>query len=180
MVSLRAALGAPPSGMAEILADIEARPSGAADQAFLRQLYESTRADEMRALGWSASRCRAFLDQQFEFRQRGYLEQFPDALQLVLQQNGQDIGCLHWQCAGTEATLVELSLLPPFRGRGLGSAILGLLTAEADRLGQSIDVHVEDGGLVQQLCQRFGFDIAGDPGLHVRMRRPATHPTSTY
>lgn len=180
MVCLRAVLGAPPSGMAEILADIDARPMTAEDQAFMRQLYESTRADEMQALGWSASRCRAFLDQQFEYQQRGYREHYPDALFLLLLLQGQSIGCLHWQSTGAEATLIDLSLLPPFRGRGLGSAILGLLTAEADRLGQSITLHVEPGGLAQQLYQRFGFDIASEEGMYVRLRRPATQPTSTY
>jgi ribosomal protein S18 acetylase RimI-like enzyme len=180
MVCLRAVLGAPPGGMADILADIEARPASASDQSFLRHLHETTRSDEMRALGWSASRCRAFLDQQFESLQRGYQEQYPGALCLLLLQQGQAIGCLQWHSTAAEATLIDLSLLPPFRGRGLGSAILGLLSAEADRLGLSIVLHVEPGGLAQQLYQRFGFDIASEEGMYVRMRRPAAQPASTY
>jgi ribosomal protein S18 acetylase RimI-like enzyme len=180
MVCLSAVLGAPPGGMAEILADIEARPAAASDQSFLRQLYESTRRDEMQTLGWSASRYRAFLDQQFEYLQRGYEQQYPGALCLLLLHHDEPIGCLHWHNTAAEASLIDLSLLPPFRGRGLGSAILGLLSAEADRLGQSIVLHVEPGGLAQQLCQRFGFDIASEEGMYLRMRRPATQPTSIY
>lgn len=174
MACLREALGAPQGGGAGVLAQIEARPAGPQDESFLRQLYASTRADEMAATGWPASRCRAFLDQQFEFQHRYYRAHHPQALFLVLFAQGQPIGRLYWRSEADCATLIDLSLLPGHRGQGLGSAILHLLVAEADRHGQRIELHVEPDNRAHRLYRRFGFEVECDNSMHLKMRRPAS------
>lgn len=171
MPCLRDVVGAPPSGAADILAQIEARPTAPADQSFLRELYASTRAAEMQATAWSASRCRAFLDQQFDFQQRYYRAHHPDALFLLLLREGQAIGRLYWRSEPEHATLIDLSLLPAQRGQGLGTAILALLTAEADRRGQAIELHVEPDNRAHALYRRFGFEVVCDNSMHLKMQR---------
>jgi len=183
MVCLRQVLGAAASANDELLSGIDARSTESGDQGFLRALYASTRADEMRATAWPDSRCGAFLDQQFDFQHRHYRSRHPDALFLLLHHAGEPIGRLYWrygQAPATDATLIDLSLLPSRRGQGLGSAVLRLLTAEADRRGQVIELHVEPDNPAHRLYRRFGFDVDGDDSLHLKMRRPLGAPEAGH
>lgn len=173
MVCLREVLGARPDGADERLRGIEARDTVFADQGFLRELYASTRSDEMRATGWPASRCRAFLDQQFDFQQRYYRAHHPQALFLLLLRESCPIGRLYWRSEPGLATLIDLSLVPAERGQGLGSALLQLLTGLADHQGQDIELHVEPDNPAHRLYRRFGFEVDNDDNVHLRMRRTA-------
>lgn len=176
MACLREVLGAPPSAEWPRVAGVHARATEAADQGFLRELYASTRDEEMRATGWSPSRCRSFLDQQFDFQHRYYRAHHPHALFLLLLEGGTPIGRLYWRSEDTHATLIDMSLMPALRGQGLGSAILKLLTDGADHRGQCIELHVEPDNRAQRLYRRFGFEVAGHDSLHLRMRRSARSP----
>ncbi|MBI5255252.1 MAG: GNAT family N-acetyltransferase [Burkholderiales bacterium] len=158
---------------AGVLATITARPADEQDHGFLRELYATTRADEMQATAWPASRRRSFLDQQFEFQHRHYRAHYPDALFLVLLQSGQPIGRLYWRSEPAQGTLIDLSLLPAWRRQGIGTAILRLLTAEADRRGQAIGLHVEPDSPALSLYHRFGFDVVSDNSVHLQLQRPA-------
>ncbi len=174
MACLREVLGAPPSSAEpRRVAGIGARPTDNGDQGFLRALYASTREDEMRATGWSPSRCRTFLDQQFDFQHRYYRAHHPNAMFLLLEEAGEPIGRLYWRSEPGHATLIDMSLVPALRGQGLGSAILQLLTDETDRRGQCIELHVEPDNRAQRLYRRFGFEVTGHDSLHLRMRRSA-------
>jgi ribosomal protein S18 acetylase RimI-like enzyme len=176
MACVREVLGARPTESDDGLADIEARATEFADQGFLRALYASTREDEMRATYWPASRCRAFLDQQFDFQQRYYRTQHPQAQFLLLLRAAQPIGRLYWRSDPGLATLIDMSLVPPARGQGLGTALLRLLTGLADAQGQVVELHVEPDNQAQRLYRRFGFVVETDNNIHLRMRRACTGP----
>lgn len=151
---------------------LEARPVAASDEAFLRALYADTREPAMRATGWPASRCRNFLDQQFDELQRQHRQRHADALCLLLLVQGSPVGRLSWQAAPQQATLIELSLVRPWRGCGVGSQVMRGLTADADRRGQAIDLHVEPDSPACSWVQRFGFEAAlPQPSLHLHLRR---------
>lgn len=159
------------------LAGLAARPTTLADQAFLRELYATTRADEMRAVGWPAPRARSFLDQQFDFQQRRQRELHPDAAFLLLLARQQPVGTLAWRPGGrgspaAPATLVDLALMPSARGRGIGTALLALLGSAADAAGWPIELQIDRNGRALGLLQRHGFVAEGDDSLNLRLRRP--------
>lgn len=172
MAGLPHVLGAPMARADVLLARVQARPVQGSDEAFLRALHASTRAEEMRATGWSPSRCRAFLDQQFDFQQRHQRAQYPDALFLLLHDDDGPIGRLSWHGAGPCARLIELSLMPSRRGRGLGKALFALLAEVADQRGQCIRLHVEPNHPVRRLCERIGFEVEHADHVHLGLRRP--------
>jgi GNAT superfamily N-acetyltransferase len=151
---------------------LEARPVAPSDDGFLRALYADTREPAMRATGWPASRCRNFTDLQFDELQRQQRQRHGDALCLVLLAGGSPIGRLSWHAGERLATLIELALVRAWRGRGIGTAVLQGLTAEADRRGQAIDVHVEPENPAWPWALRFGFEAAlPQPSLHLHLRR---------
>jgi ribosomal protein S18 acetylase RimI-like enzyme len=56
-----------------------------------------------------------------------------------------------------ELCIVDIALLAPFRGRGIGSRLLSGLLAEADEDGLVVRIHVEYNNPAQHLYLRHGF-----------------------
>lgn len=67
------------------------------DVPWLRDLYASTRAEEMAPLPWPAAAKRAFLDQQFALQHNHYLAMFGDSDFLAIQRRGMPLGRLYLQ-----------------------------------------------------------------------------------
>ena len=70
-----------------------------------------------------------------------------------------------------EIRIVDIALLPAFRGRGIGGALLGDLIAEADAAGKPLSIHVEQNNPARSLYERLGFEEAGEFGVYVLMKR---------
>jgi GNAT superfamily N-acetyltransferase len=162
---LRDLLGLGRAAQPELWGRLHARPVNAADEPFLRCLYASSHADQLRDTGWAPARCRTFLDEQFDFQQRHFIERHPDARFLLLVLDGQPIGRLSWQASAERVTLVDLCLAPAWRRRGVGSRVLGWLAESADRRGQPIGLHIARDNAACRLARRFGFtDDSADGG----------------
>jgi ribosomal protein S18 acetylase RimI-like enzyme len=152
------------------IGDIALRPATAADDALLRRIYASTREDELAATGWPAQRKAAFLHQQFVAQQRHFRQHYREAHNLLMERNGEAVGRLCWQWLPDELRLVDISLLPAWRGQGLGRQVVSALQALAAGQGQAMGLHVEVGNRAIALYGRLGFVVTGHAGLHHRMR----------
>ena len=73
----------------------------------------------------------AFLDQQASFQQRHYDMAFAGAEHLVVLARGEPIGRFYLDRRSRRLRVVDISLLPEWRGRGLGAALLDMLQQEA-------------------------------------------------
>ncbi|RQP23425.1 GNAT family N-acetyltransferase [Albitalea terrae] len=155
----------------DALKGVMARPMVPGDLEFLQGLYASTRAAEMAATGWTEAQCRQFLDGQFELQHHYYQAHHAGADFLLLSRGAQPIGRLYWRERDDTASLIDVSLLPAERGRGIGSALMHLLVQRADERGLAIELHVEPDNPALRLYRRFGFDVAKDNGVYARMRR---------
>ena len=154
------------------IGDIALRPATADDDALLRRIYASTREDELAATGWPAQRRAAFLHQQFMARQRHFRQHFPGAHNLLLERDGQPIGRLCWQWMPDELRLIDISLLPAWRGQGRGLQVVSGLQSLAARRGLAMGLHVEVGNPAIALYERLGFVVTGHAGLHHFMHWP--------
>ena len=158
LAPLRELLGLDRAVQPEPWGRLHARPVHGTDEPFLRSLYASSRALQMRETGWSPSRCRAYLDEQFDFQERHFHARHPDAQFLLLVIEGQPIGRLSWHATPGRATLIELCLAPTWRRRGVGSRVLAWLAEAADRHGQVIGLHIDRDNPACRLARRFGFE----------------------
>jgi ribosomal protein S18 acetylase RimI-like enzyme len=70
--------------------------------------------------------------------------------------------------------IVDISLLPEFRGQGVGTALLGAVTQEAAKEHRSVSIHVEKFNPAQRLYRRLGFVEAGGSGRYWLMVRPSS------
>lgn len=136
------------------------------DTAFLREVYASTRVDELAVTGWRAAEVDAFLRMQFDAQHQHYLTTYPDASLQVILQDGHPIGRLYVARWEHEIRLIDITVLPAYRGGGIGTAILTELLAEAQRAGKAVRIHVEPTNPALRLYTRLGFRLIADRGVY--------------
>lgn len=146
------------------------RPAGATDNDFLFRVYASTRREELAVTGWTEAQVDLFLRQQFEAQDRHYRQHYSCARFDIVQCGGSDAGRLYVD-RSDGLHLIDIALLPAYRGRGLGGAILRRLAAEADQAKVSMNLHVEAHNPARRVYDRLGFVPVGDTGVYLHMRR---------
>jgi len=148
------------------------RPIADADLPFLFRLYASTREEELAGVDWPAEQKEAFVRQQFEAQHAWYQENYAGSSFDVVEVDGEPAGRLYVARWENEVRIVDISLLPAHRGRGLGGALLAQLLAEADAQGKPVSVHVERFNPALRLYERLGFRFREDKGVYLLLERP--------
>ena len=154
------------------------RPVRPEDEAFLYEVYASSREAELAAWGWNDAQKEAFLRMQFAAQNRHYRTHYPNAEFLIVQLEERPVGRLTVDRGEDAILIVDIALLPAFQGRGVGAAVIGELIAEADRIGRPVRAAVEQSNRALRFYQRQGFVIVGAEGPYFRIERPfrATDP----
>lgn len=149
-----------------------------ADQPFILHLYAAARWPELSVTGWSDEQKLAFCQSQSALQQSHYTKHYVGGEFAVIECRGVPIGRLYLFRGPSEIRVTDISLLPEWRGRGIGSTLLAQVQAEAEAAGQRITLHVEKFNPAQTLYHRLGFAPAEDLGIQWRLQWPA--PPSTY
>ncbi len=148
------------------------RPETEADLAFLRELYASTRWEELAVTGWPPEQIEAFLRMQFEAQYRHYQLHYADASFDIILCRSEPAGRLYVHRGKKEVRIVDISLLPQWRGRGIGSFYLRQLIAEARDSALPVGIHVERNNPALGLYRRLGFATREDKGIYLYLVRP--------
>lgn len=152
-----------------VVTRIGLRPQTDADEAFLRAVYTSTRVEELAVTGWNDEQVAAFLAMQFEAQSVYYRATFADAAFDVIVVDGEDAGRLIVLRLDDEIRVVDIALLPAFRGRGVGASLLGDVIAEAAASGRRVVIHVERENPARSLYDRLGFVVVDEGDVYLRM-----------
>jgi ribosomal protein S18 acetylase RimI-like enzyme len=148
---------------------IELRPASAADEAFLRKVYASTR-EELALVDWSDEQKFAFLEMQFRAQDRHYRGHYANARFEVVLVDGEPAGRLYTERTDTRITVLDIALLPEHRGNGVGTALLVALQDQARVAGVPVVLSVETSNPAITLYNRLGFQPSGSAaGLHQEM-----------
>lgn len=154
------------------LADLVLRPELDADLDFLRELYASTRTDELAPVPWTPAQKRAFLDSQFDLQRTQYRQHYAGAEWLVIERGHTPIGRIYVHRGGEGVRLMEIALLPGARGAGTGARIIRVLLDWADAQALPVSLHVEAFNPVYRLYLRQGFGFVRDTGVYHFLERP--------
>jgi ribosomal protein S18 acetylase RimI-like enzyme len=143
------------------------RPATGADKALLRDVYASTRADELALVRWSAAEKDAFVRQQFYAQDAHYRDNYTNASFDVIELDGQPAGRIYVARWDEEIRIMDLALLPEHRGKGIGTQLLRDLLDEGARTGKRVSIHVEKNNPALRLYARLGFARVGDRGVYL-------------
>ncbi|MBK7871862.1 MAG: GNAT family N-acetyltransferase [Saprospiraceae bacterium] len=136
-----------------------------ADLPALYEIYASTRAEEMALVpDWRDEDKAAFLTQQFIAQHQYYQEFYKNAEFQIIEYNNEPIGRLyiHWKYSAQEVRIVDIALLPGFRGKGIGTAIIEDTFKKAATLNKSVTIHVEFNNPALKLYEKLGFRKIGE------------------
>ena len=148
---------------------ISLRPIESKDKEFLFLVYASTRMDEMAWLDWTPEQKEGFLQMQSTAQLKHYRLNYPRAEYQIIEQNGVAVGRLIVDRSKNPILLMDIALLPEYRGKGVGTALIQDLMAEAAGRGWSLCLHVETFNPAMQLYSRLGFVKSGEIGIYHEM-----------
>ena len=146
--------------------EVTLRPVQSADEDFLLRVYASTREGEMAMVPWPLEQKAAFVRTQFEAQSRHYRAQFPRAEYSIIAHQGRDVGRL-WVARKPDGIhILDVTLLPQFRGAGLGRLLVQQLQEEGSRSALPVSIYVESFNPSLRLFEKLGFRKKNETGVH--------------
>lgn len=137
------------------------------DHAFLFRLYCSTREEEIRLTAWTDEEKIAFLEMQFKLQHHHYTTHYPDATFEKIVKNGQDAGRLYVDRWKDEIRIMDIALLPEFRGKGIGYYFMRQVMQEGREKGLPVRLHVERFNPALKFYKQLDFHIIEDKDVHL-------------
>ncbi len=130
------------------------------------RVYASTRQEELVRVPWDEAQKSTFLKMQFDAQHWYYLENYPRAKFQIILREGVPIGRLYVDRRKKEIRIVDIALLPEYRRRGIGSALLKEILEEGRRINLPVTIHVEEFNPAMRLYDRLGFHKIEDKGVY--------------
>ena len=143
------------------------RPVTPEDEAFLANLYASTRAEELAVTSWSDEEKSLFCRLQFNAQSAHYRENYAGASFQIIERNGVPAGRLYVARWENEIRIIDIALLPEHRGAEIGTRFLRELQEEAKAAGKKLSIHVEQFNPARRLYERLGFREVEEKGVYL-------------
>jgi ribosomal protein S18 acetylase RimI-like enzyme len=158
------------SGISAILS---MRNASAADEAFQYRLFRSVKAEEMGALQWDEMTLNILMRSQFDAHELHY-RSLKHAYDLLIQYGTDMVGRMIVLRDGTTIHVADISLLPEYRGKGIGQILIGGLQQEAVNAKLPLRLRVLPSNRAADFYLRMGF-VFTDEGAPYRLMewRPA-------
>lgn len=149
---------------------ITLRDAAIEDEAFLLEVYASTRADEMALVPWTEEQREAFIRLQFAAQHEHYHKQYQDAGYKLIMQNDERVGRLYILKREAEITILDITVHPQYRNHGIGTSLLRDVLAEAAQTQRSVGIYVESFNPSLRLFERLGFSEVEQEGFNFLLR----------
>jgi ribosomal protein S18 acetylase RimI-like enzyme len=146
------------------------RPVTPEDRPFLFAVYASTREEELAPVPWTAGQKQAFLRMQFDAQDTYYRANYAAATLDIILLDGMPAGRLYVERCPDEIRIIDIALVPAYRGKGIGSALLRGLQDDARAAERPLSIHVERMNPAMRLYRRLGFQVVADRGIYLFMQ----------
>ena len=132
-------------------------------------MYGSTRKQELAKFGFPEEQKQLFIASQFTAQHHHYQTHYPKALfDLILKQD-EPIGRLYVDEWAKEFRIVDISLMPQYCNKGIGSSLMNNTMQHAAELGKSVSIHVGLNNPALRLYERLGFEKINEQGIYQLM-----------
>lgn len=130
------------------------------DLPILCEIYGSTRTEELeRGTNWNEEQKKFFIEQQFFAQHEYYQSNYTGAKFYIIEKENVIIGRLYidffFEKKGIR--IIDITLLPYWRQKEIGSAILGEIMKKAAIKNINVSIHVESFNPAMNLYKRLGF-----------------------
>ena len=137
------------------------------DEAFLKELYFTTREDDVAMWGLPDEQVKSLVDMQYRAQKMQYDAQYPDARHEIILFDEKPVGRLMSTRNETEVFGIDISVVPEHRSKGIGSVVLRGLMQEAEEQGKPFNFSVvKTNHKAIKLYQRLGVDFVGETVSH--------------
>jgi GNAT superfamily N-acetyltransferase len=143
---------------------ISLREATPEDHELLVRLYGSVRQEELNLTNWDAAQRDAFVRMQFDAQQVHYRSHYPTGIHQIILSDGEGIGRVYWANLKEELHFLDITILPEWRNRGIGTPIIKRLLEQAARQGKPARIFVESYNRSMSLFGRLGFTVASVDG----------------
>jgi SAM-dependent MidA family methyltransferase/ribosomal protein S18 acetylase RimI-like enzyme len=157
------------NGVEEAFRTLGVRPATSADEPFLLKLFATTRADELALTNWDENQKQAFIGMQFAAQSRHYVSHYPHAEHKIILLNDEPIGRLLVDRGDLELTLIDIALLPAYRGTGIGTRLIQEIVTEAVASSKPIRLQVLTSNPAKRVYERLGFSLIGGNAAYQEM-----------
>lgn len=148
---------------------ITLRPEQSSDRPFLLKLFGTTRAQEMAQSMLPPAAKAKFLESQFNAQHSSYRHQFPQGKFDIVLYKKKPIGRLYINLGKEELRMIDLSILPAYRGKGIGSQIFDEVLKQGKAANVPVRLHVMYNNPAYELYKRLGFRKIADDGPYYVM-----------
>jgi ribosomal protein S18 acetylase RimI-like enzyme len=143
------------------------------DREFLLRVYEASREIELAMTPWDTSQKRLFAEHQFDAQTRHYRSSYPAATHSIILFDGEPVGRLYADRGEGQIAILDITILPEYRCKGIGTSLVGDMQAEGQRTNKSVSIYMESFNPSQKLFRELGFAAADDDGINIRFEWPA-------
>jgi ribosomal protein S18 acetylase RimI-like enzyme len=149
-----------------MIPSITRRAATEQDEGFLFALFRAVRLPEFAHAQLPPAQLDLLMNLQYSGQKATYGAQYPDGNEIVLL-DGEPIGRIWVYRGAAEHQLVDISLMPELRNRGIGAALLNeaIAGARAASVQLSCSVAVTNTGSLR-FHQRLGFQITGGDEIY--------------
>jgi GNAT superfamily N-acetyltransferase len=141
----------------------------AKDQLFIEKLYRSTRENELNFTNWTEEEKNIFCLSQMFAQLAEYKNKYKDATYQVIIYKKKPVGRLYLNESDKETRVLDISILPAFRGRGIGRSILTDIIKKARQKNKITTLNVAIGNPAKKLYESIGFKKISASNTHEYM-----------
>jgi len=142
------------------------------DESFLFRVFRCVHEPSFASLQTPVEQKTELLQMQFNAQQSQYCTQYPDADFDVVMRDGEPVGYMYALRGPDAYVLIDISLLPEQRNKGVGARLVSELIKEAQSSNEPLEAHVLRDNPAWRLWQRLGFEQVSDDGVYLHIRVP--------
>lgn len=153
-----------------VIGAVTLRTATDADYDFMRRLYHSVRAEEMKQFPFEETQKIIFLNEQFAAQFQHYTIHYPSCERNIIEVDGKPAGRLWIDEWKDQIRLVDIALMPEYRASGLGTRLVRDVLARGAAAGKPVTIHVEGYNPALHLYERLGFEKVDTNGVYFLMK----------
>jgi ribosomal protein S18 acetylase RimI-like enzyme len=144
------------------------------DSGFFMELFGEIKSSELLLNTWPEQIRHQMITMQFQAFEQSIITEFPGSIDFLILFNSVKAGRLQINKDEKEIRIINISLLPAFRNKGIGSKILNNIIIEASHT--PVFLEVDKTNPAQKLYSRLGFKIVQQNEIKYLMKyTPVTH-----